>query len=149
MLFMRKSFEHGRSVEVPERAFRHNIESKGAEDGEIECCIYLLHESPLLCAAFYPTFYRRWADESLHHKLPGKTEDHGVKCHEGNIRLTLAIHIRAPWIVWTQWVGEENGFVKRILFSRTCVVGTEDGNDDNEGIEPSMLERNMLPFSKR
>lgn len=143
---MRESFEHGSGVEVPERASGHNIESKRSEYGEVECGIHLLHEPPLFGPFGDPTSYGSGADDSLHDKLPRETQDHGVKCDEGHVCLTFAIHVRSSWIVGTQRVGEEDGFVKRILFSGVHKVATEDDKNDDKGIDPGMLLRNVLPF---
>lgn len=88
---VREALEHGRRVEVPDRAAAHDIQSKGAEDAKVDCRVELLHESCLLGLALDAETDGQRTDHTLHEELACEAQDNGIEGDECKVSLALAI----------------------------------------------------------
>lgn len=104
MLAVREAIEHGRCVEIPQRALLHDIEPKWSKDGEVHCCVYLLHESCLLASSANAASDCKRVDEPLHEELSREAENDGVEQDERQILLALAVHVWSSRVVRAQWI---------------------------------------------
>lgn len=149
MLPMRKSFEHCGGVKIPQRTPGHHIEPERTKNGKVQGGISLLHE-PRLFATFSDSApQRKRFNKPLHEEFSCEREYNGVKGHKRKVMPALAIHIRPSRIIWTKRIGEKDGMVERIRRFRIQGIESKDNKDDDEGIEPSMTEREIFPSAKQ
>ena len=137
---MRETFEHCRRIEVPQWTPVHHVQTKGAKDDEVHCCVDLFHESCHLASASDSTSYANWANELLHQKLSGKTQHYYVKGDKSKVQLALAVHGRSAGVLWWQGIGEEDGVVQWVALIGVDHLETEDGEDENQRYEPCILD---------
>ena len=86
-----KALEHARRVEVPDRRPAHDVHAKGTVDAKVHGRVGLFHEASLLASVLDSSSNRQRAEDALHDKLTGETEDNGVKGNKGKVGLALAV----------------------------------------------------------
>lgn len=78
------------------------------------------------------------ANHSLHEELSGEAQHDSIECHKRNVVFSLSIHVRSPWVVRSQWIGEEDGMVQRVLRPRLSEIACEDNEDEDERVKPGV-----------
>jgi len=88
---MRKPFEHGSCVEVPDIGAAHNVKTEGTEDGKIDGGIHLLHEPGRFALSADSAVPGQRTDQTLHQKLARERENNRVEAAECNILRTFTV----------------------------------------------------------
>lgn len=146
MLSMWESLEHGACIKVPQRALRHHIYSKRAENCHVNRSIYLFHESVLLRLALEPGLDGNWSEYSLHGEFSSEAEDDGVIRNEDEIEFSFPIHDGSPRAIGAERIREEYEWVKRIMFARAHKVSDQHGHHYHEWVQPCVRKRSLFPF---
>lgn len=115
---MRKPFEHGSCVEVPDVGAAHDVKTEGTEYAKIDGGIHLFHEPGCFTFSADSTVYGERTDQALHQKLARKRENDRVEATECNILRTFTIHNRTARSFRGLGVREENGGVHRVRRGR-------------------------------
>ena len=152
---VRERLVHAGSVEVPHRRAAHDVQTERAEDAEVDGRVHLLHEAALPRPRSKATLPRHRPQQPLHEKFAGEGEHDHVKGEECKVGLALAIVgrrmsiITSPGrdqrVVGRQRIREEERLVERVGGRRVDGVEEQDREDDDEGIDPGVLEGQISP----
>lgn len=123
MLPMRKAFEHGSGVKIPDIRLLHDIQPIRTKDTKVNRCVDLLHEPRHLGLALDSAVFPPRPNDAPHEKLACEREHDGVESHERKILGTLAVHHRSPGGLRFLSVGEEDGVVQRVRLGGVHRVG--------------------------
>lgn len=88
---MREALKHSICVEVPDWRTVHDVQAKGTENGKIDGCVELFHESGLLCFSGNAEMNGKGTNHALHEELAGEAQDNGVEGDKREISFALAI----------------------------------------------------------
>lgn len=86
-----ETLKHSICVEVPDWRAVHDVQAKGTENGKIDGCVELFHESGLFCFSGNSEMNGKGTNHALHEKLAGEAQDNGVEGDESKIGFALAI----------------------------------------------------------
>ena len=155
MRAMRKRLVHAGGVEVPHRRAAHDVQTEGAEDAEVDGRVHLLHEAALPRPRSKATFPRHRPQQPLHKKFAGEGEHDHIKGDKRKVGLALAIVSRRMSIIASpgrdqrvvsrQRIREVERLVQRVGGRRVDGVEEQDREDDEEGIDPGVLEGQVPP----
>lgn len=98
----------GARVEVPDGRLVHDIETKGAHEGDVEGRVGLLEETADLALLLEAADVGKWAEDLFHDEFAGEGEDDGEEGDEEHILETFAVDSLGGVVLAWLGVGELN-----------------------------------------